>query len=54
MSGQALIFARGEPDQDAAQGKLTCGDLTGTATRKVVVAPFMLTELVRGIVKGGV
>lgn len=38
---------------DVAQGKLACADLTGNPTKKIVLAPFMITELVRGIVKGG-
>jgi hypothetical protein len=38
---------------DVAQGKLDCADVVGKSTRNVVIAPFMLTELVRGIVKGG-
>ena len=35
------------------QGKLACTDLIGKPRAKVVLAPFMITELVRGIVKGG-
>jgi len=38
---------------DLAQGKLSCADLTGKTTAGAVVAPFMIVELVRGIVKGG-
>jgi hypothetical protein len=36
---------------DLDQGKISCGDLT--ATPGVVVAPFMIIELVRATVKGG-
>jgi hypothetical protein len=38
---------------DLAQGKVACPEVTGKPTRKVVIAPFMLTELVSGIVRGG-
>jgi hypothetical protein len=38
---------------DLEQGRLTCNNLTGRKTVKVVVAPFMIIELVRATVKGG-
>src|SRR5947209_6999054 len=38
---------------DVAQGKLACSDLTRKPTARVVLAPFMIVELVWGIVKGG-
>ena len=38
---------------DLQQGKLSCQDLTGRIGARVVVAPFMIIELVRATVKGG-
>jgi len=38
---------------DLSQGKIACSDITGRTTVKVALAPFTLTELMRGIVKGG-
>ncbi len=38
---------------DVAQGKLSCADLTAKPAARVVLAPFMIVELVRGVVKGG-
>jgi predicted nucleic acid-binding protein len=38
---------------DVGQGKLACTDLLGKPGKEVVLAPTMLIELVRGIVKGG-
>jgi hypothetical protein len=38
---------------DVAQGKLQCTDVIGKPNARVALAPFMITELVRGIVKGG-
>ena len=38
---------------DLAQGKLACADLIRKPTAKVVLAPLMIVEVVRGIIKGG-
>jgi hypothetical protein len=38
---------------DLGQGNLACNDVTGKPGVQVVVAPLMIIELVRGIVKGG-
>jgi hypothetical protein len=38
---------------DLSQGKFLCSDLRGETAAEVVVAPFMIIELVRGMVKGG-
>ena len=38
---------------DVSQGKLACKDVTGKPNVKVVLAPLMIIELVRGIIKGG-
>jgi hypothetical protein len=38
---------------DLSQGKISCNDLLGKAQLKVVVAPLMIVELVRGTIRGG-
>jgi len=38
---------------DLSQGKIACSDVTGRPSVRVVLAPFMINELMRGIVKGG-
>ena len=38
---------------DAGQGKLGCNDLIGKPGIKVALAPLVIIELVRGVVKGG-
>jgi hypothetical protein len=38
---------------DLTQGKISCQDLSGKANAKVVVAPFMIVELMRATVRSG-
>jgi hypothetical protein len=38
---------------DVTQGKIACNDLSGKAGAVVVVAPFMIFELMRATVRGG-
>jgi hypothetical protein len=38
---------------DLSQGKISCNDLLGKTQVKVVVAPLMIVELVRGTIRGG-
>lgn len=38
---------------DVAQGNLACNDVIGKTGVRVVLAPLMIIELVRGILKGG-
>jgi len=38
---------------DVSQGKISCNDLLGKTTVKVVVAPLMIVELMRGTIRGG-
>jgi hypothetical protein len=38
---------------DLSQGKISCNDLLGKTAVKVVVAPLMIVELVRGTIRGG-
>ena len=38
---------------DVTQGKIPCNDLSGKVGAVVVVAPFMIVELVRATVRGG-
>lgn len=38
---------------DVTQGKISCSDLSGKAGTRVVVAPFMIVELMKATVKAG-
>src|SRR5262245_33185612 len=38
---------------DLSHGKIRCEDIVGRSGIRVVLAPFAITELMRGIVKGG-